>query len=75
MVKVRMSYFAGKTSSFIPHGKREIERERERGEREGKKRKYNFDHWSRASLPIGNNGTREKRSEKILRKEKNERKY
>lgn len=28
MVKVRMSYFAGETSSFIPHGKREIERER-----------------------------------------------
>ena len=32
MVKVRMSYFAGTTSSFIPHGEREIDREEEKKE-------------------------------------------
>ena len=32
MVKVGMSYFAGETSSFIPHGKREIEREKKKKE-------------------------------------------
>ena len=69
MVKVRKNYFAGETSSFIPHGKREMDRD--------KKKKENI------ILPIGQERISQsktierekKRSEKIPRKEKNKRKY
>jgi len=56
------------TSPFIPHGEREREIERE------EKKKFDFDHWSTAHLPIGYIWTQRKWLGNFPRKEENENK-
>ena len=73
MVKVRMSYFAGENIFFYTPRK---ERDREREEREKKKKENTILTIGQERLFQSETMEREKRrSEKILRKEKNEKKY